>query len=706
MIHWAFDTESGLYQGRLANRVITYAPVGIRNFSDVRLVYAEPTESVYTKWWNALKNSENSNIFVFHVWNLDWEIKPIEHWLYSYYVSKGYPLAEFPTIYRAVLTDFGYYEFEFALEGIRIKFVDDNNHLHAPLKDAISSIVKEEKFSSIFEINDLYGKESDKVSDLHEIWYKSPDEEIYLHYAKVDAFGTALVTESLFNAGRFSNYRCYGRKKFESFSPSLSASGAGFKDARARILYGCPFEEYAGRMQAKILLSAEKSISTKKFSSDSARENALQSAIRYQEKRFLEDYPREEWNKKFGLLMPDEQLMLEHNLRGGFVWGERGHFKGTFWHLDYKSSYPYEYVYGRLPVATDYFEYPVTDKEGKIKTDKDGKPITKKRPLALKRCDREDFISKSQSEEYIGYLEVEFAFVIRPNALPLLTLKECVCESVGLNRSKKPRTGQTKKLFMTYDEWCLVNRLYKLTNISVSGYWYSRARVGAYESAIREYFDGKEHSVGVMRALHKLDLNGATHGRPLLRRFTSHDLTLEIGEEIITHKNTAELTLDELDTCPLQGFVAMSNARVRLINQCMDLIDKGFRIYMCDTDSLITDCPPDTADEIWMENGRANRIIRTKSKEMSSILGMLEIEDGEPFDELLVWGLKRYLEKNNGSYRKSAFAGMQKRLQKEILMRHDIDEAIEWEQLTKKWVDDCYALRNLHKTVEPEDVWV
>lgn len=703
MIQWAFDTESGLHNGHLANRVITYAPVGIRNLSDVRLVYAEPAENVYEKFWQKLLNAETDKVFVFHVFNLDWEIKPIQLWFYDHYVKFGYPLSELADHYSAVLTDFGYYEHIFELDGLKVKFVDDNNHLHCPLKDAIDSIQHIPKYRAIFENNGLYGKESDKVENLHEIWYRSPNEPIYLHYAKVDAFGTALVTESLFDAGRFSNYRCFGPDKMDSFNPSLSASGAGFKDARCRILYGCGFEEYAEKIYPDIVERVTRMVSKRSYKSDDARDNAIESAAQFLCLEKLEREPMNEWNTKFGLLTMNQQLLVEQNLRGGFVWGLEGHFKGRFWHYDYKSSYPYEYVYGKLPVATDSMTYTVKTKDGKF--------IEKKRALAMKECSYETFLAKINQPSFIAYLQVEFSFALKPDALPLYTLKECPSDSIGTVRSKKPRTGHTKPLLMTYDEWMLTNRLYDLSDITYRGFYYSRAKTGLYTPAISEYFNGKEHSDGVVKALHKLDLNGATHGRPLLRRLTSHDLIVELGEEIHTERKSCELSYDELDTCPLQGFVAMSNARVRLITQCMDLIDAGYKIYMCDTDSMITDCPPNVANDIWVNNNRANVLIVGESKKMSDILGKLEIEPFSKhnpklvFDELIVWGLKRYLEKDNGEYRKSAFAGMKKELQRGLLMKYDVGDTIEWDQLAKKWVDDCYALRPVHKIVEPEEVW-
>ena len=55
-----------------------------------------------------------------------------------------------------------------------------------------------------------------------------------------------------------------------------------------------------------------------------------------------------DFTKHYPPLDREMQDTVERSLLGGFVWGRTGDWRGTFVHLDYSSSYPYEYAYGDL----------------------------------------------------------------------------------------------------------------------------------------------------------------------------------------------------------------------------------------------------------------------------------------------------------------------------------------------------------------------
>ena len=123
---------------------------------------------------------------------------------------------------------------------------------------------------------------------------------------------------------------------------------------------------------------------------------------------------------------------------------------------------------------------------------------------------------------------------------------------------------------------------------------------------------------------------------------------------------------------------------------------------MCDTDSIISDCSAsEFRDAIgdWFVNGNKTDINNIGRFEIERFNGLQE------FDELKIWGLKRYCEVSQGEYRKSAFAGMSKDLQPKILMEHGVDDPIIWTQNGKMWIGECYAIRPITKHAEREDIF-
>ena len=129
----------------------------------------------------------------------------------------------------------------------------------------------------------------------------------------------------------------------------------------------------------------------------------------------------------------------------------------------------------------------------------------------------------------------------------------------------------------------------------------------------------------------------------------------------------------------------------------------GYEIYMCDTDSMVTDCPPDLAKEILGEDA-----FETPDGGINN-LGKFEIETfngREAFDEFRCWGLKRYLELDHGEYRKSAFAGMHDDLQKQMLRWWRTDGTkYTWQQRGKISGEFGKIVGMVLKTAGAEDVW-
>ena len=159
---------------------------------------------------------------------------------------------------------------------------------------------------------------------------------------------------------------------------------------------------------------------------------------------------------------------------------------------------------------------------------------------------------------------------------------------------------------------------------------------------------------------------------------------------------------------------AVAHARVMLLTHCMCLKDAGYEIFMCDTDSMVTDCPPEVASALLEEAGWCDWI-KHKFKaqfdgdkpKMEEWLGRLEIEQKngvEMFDEFRCWGLKRYAEFYNGAFRKGAFAGMHKDDQSDMLSK-EYSDTLHWITTGKKWCGDCFAIRKHIVDVSVESIW-
>lgn len=728
-LHWAMDTENGgVRKGRyqlkdgswyecgedLKNRCVTYAPLGIRDFKDVRCVISKPDEDLYQKFHDKLVSSEPERNFVFHVWNLDWEVKPFVQWFHRYCAENGYvfndPKPTNPGHMNQVVTVNGWYSIEVVCGDCIMMLVDDNNHYHAKVEKAMESLMGHDHWAEIMRANGLDGKESKKVKELHEVWYSygegSEQWETYVHYAKVDAFCQALLMENLFDMGRFCTPRCFDGEEVrckDSAKTALSASGAGFRDAKSILIYGCRYKDIPTHMKDKIADFADR----KGVGFDQACS------------MFMGQMLDGKWTQHFGLLHEAHQLTVEKNLRGGFVYGKVGVFKGRFWHYDYKSSYPFEYAFCKLPMASWTEEV----KTGEV--DKKGRPIVKKvrRCIELTREFEEmtKWMEMFDDDGHQLYLVASFSFKLKDDALPLITAKECVDENghnikkYGGARAKKMVEGKTKLLLWTLEEWKLVQRLYELDDVCFHEMWLCKAEWGFFKPAVELYFDGKESTDGVEKLMFKLDLNGATHGRAMIKILTVDKIAMgETWTYNASKKDGVKAGIEEVQTNPLIGMTAMAHARVRLLNHCMCLKDAGYEIYMCDTDSMVTDCPPEIASALLEEAGWKGWVkhkfkpVREGDKpKMEEWLGRLEIEQHEGvemFDEFRCWGLKRYAEFCCDEYRKGAFAGMHKEDQPKILSG-EYKDSLHWHTTSKAWCGECYAIRKHSVDVNVESIW-
>lgn len=395
-------------------------------------------------------------------------------------------------------------------------------------------------------------------------------------------------------------------------------------------------------------------------SSYTSASNGLKMAlqIRYHKTDDISDQVANHWSKtrfteKYPPLPRDMQNIIERELLGGFVYGKVGTYHGTFYHYDYSSSYPSIYHHGQLFIGQVY-------------------RIT----IGSENWDR-----VLSAPNYFRWFLCDFDFVLKEIGMPMITGKECrtVDKCMTGKWRKKMREGhcQNKLVTETYLDELMKN--FEVTNLKIWECWFAKKKSGDFAPFIEKCYTEKsrpELKGTMVRHVWKLLMNGGIHGKSITKT----------NRKKVTYPNlvrTTEKEVSEPDLCSLIGFSAMMNARERLIRHCRLVKEAGFEIYMCDTDSMVTDCPPEEARRIL-----GGDMFETEDGGIEN-LGRFEIEtfEGkESFDEFRCWGLKKYLELDNGVYRKSAFAGMHDELQKTILpdWSTEPDSYYGWEQRGSK----------------------
>lgn len=385
-------------------------------------------------------------------------------------------------------------------------------------------------------------------------------------------------------------------------------------------------------------------------------------------------YKKAEWiNKKnfrqqYPPLSDAMQELAEGSMLAGFVWGEVGTFEGHFTKWDYKSSYPSEYDHGKMF-------------RGKVR----------RIPY-----DHKDWDTITQSPMFKRWYLVSFDFELFEGMMPCINAKECNKEN---HMNLKMRQGRIEKKLYAEEYLDEIAHHYEI-DVQYIECWYARAQTGGFSDVIRYNFELKESSPKKSPTYRKakLNMNGGIHGKTITKTSRKHRIFEEDGED---GDVLWEESLSEQQYCFMIGFTAMQNARCRLLKHCRLLLEAGYHIYMCDTDSLITD-----ASDAEVRRILQDAVINTGDKDMKDILGKFEKE--AEFNQFKCWGLKRYVELQDGEYISSAFAGMHDGIQRELLPLWNTDGTLyEWSQLMK------YRLQTKHgvtlvdgiKHAGARDVW-
>lgn len=389
--------------------------------------------------------------------------------------------------------------------------------------------------------------------------------------------------------------------------------------------------------------------------------------LKYAEKRFTELYPP---------LSREMQDIAERSLLGGFVWGETGTWNGTFCHADYSSSYPYEYVYGNMFIG----------RVSRIGAD-------------------DEFWDKYMTSDMMKWFVVSFDFKLKDGMLGCISGRECVTDETPMNGryNKKMISGKVKHRLYTESYLKELGEHYELSNMVYDEMWVAKAKIGGFEQFITKCYETKNElkrmglgkSAGYL--IWKLFMNGGFHGKSITK--TNRRRRTFIGGVQAYVKETNDPKL-----CFMLGFTAMMNARERLLRHCRMVLESGHRVMMCDTDSMVVDCPADELREII-----GDWFVKDDSNALADNLGRFEIETDdngkENFDTFKCWGLKRYCEIDNGTFRKSAFAGMHDEMQKQLMDWETDGTEYSWMQKGHKDMKYGAVVLNVTKKAKAECIW-
>lgn len=390
------------------------------------------------------------------------------------------------------------------------------------------------------------------------------------------------------------------------------------------------------------------------------------------------------------------QDIAESSLLGGFVWGETGEWHGTFCHADYSSSYPFEYVYGNLFYG---------------------------RVSVLTPSDRA-FLGMMDNQNVFKWYLVSFDFNLIPGRMPCISGRDAVHENRYLagRANLKMSSGHVENRLFTSSYFEELQKHYNLSNVTISEIWYAKRRTGDFAPVIKEFYDAKtklkneglDDTIGYR--LNKLFMNGGIHGKTITKTHRERRLWDAENERFCYEKEENEPNL-----CFLIGFTAMMNARERLLRDCRTVIEHGYKILMCDTDSMVVNTDADTLRSVLgtkklvtgptMAESLGKFDIETDRKGLkkAGLLGQVEVS--ENFDIFKCWGLKRYCEIRTVPglgrlYRKSAFAGMHDESQTALMdIPVSYEFVYEWTQKGKRTGQYCAEILDTKKHMCAMDVW-
>lgn len=612
LVPFHLDSESDTYHdGEKKTRLLQWCSIEATTLEEV---YTLHDWDAWNRFFNMLESVKSRRKVDIHVWNLSYEFSHM--WLeclqtrYPYTDERKPPKGH----WTALADQQAVYLVTFVnRHGATIRFTDDMKRFGGvSLKHASQSVRAQHP--------DWFPMEETKLeSDYHDGWLDptDPDFEHSIRYGVQDAFSGAMCTRFLVESG---------------YDAKLTAPSNGL-DVALRIRYN------QGEGKSAYLQSL------------------------WNRNRFVEKYPP---------LDREMQDIAEDSLLGGYVYGETGVFYGPHTHVDYSSSYPYEYAYGNLFIGPVKRMFP---------TDKFWKGYRK-------------------SDVMFRWFLVSFDFELKEGMMGAISGKECVGNMIG-RWNKKMRSGTVCRRLYTESYLEELGNHYHITNLTYHEMWVAKKYVGDFKDFIKICYEMKQSMKNMGRKdwvdylLWKLFMNGGVHGKTITKTHRKKKVFFDGEQSIVSEVNEPQLNF-------MIGFTAMSNARERLLKHCRVLIENGHNIRMCDTDSIVVDCTPERLKEVlgdWFVKG---------GDDMEGNLGRFDIEG--TFNMFKCWGLKRYAEimkDDDGSETilRTAFAGMHVELQNILLdWRTDGTEYC-WTQTGKKTMKYGATIVEVIKHAKAENVW-
>lgn len=636
---FAMDTESDVYvDGEKKTRLVQICPVDAVGLDDVRMFYGWDALS---RFMDSFEETNSKKALDCHVFNLGgYEFSHL--WLevlkdrYEY-VDKRTPAKG---QWTAIADDKTVYKVLVRNQyGTVMKITDDMRRMgNCSMKKASESIRVQhpEWFEGM--------KETKLESDYHPGWLDESDEGFAdaIAYSVQDAYSQAMIARWLLMNG-------YGQK--------LTAPSTGLEVALSIKYSGKSVTECTGQDQ------------------------------RFAMANFTKRYPP---------LNREMQDVAERSLLGGFVWGETGTWHGTFCHIDYSSSYPYEYAYGNMFYGR----------------------VSKVTPDSK-------YWDMYMHGDVFRWFVVSFDFEYIEGMMGCISGRECVGNMTG-RMNKKMRTGRVEHRLYTETYLEELKHHYRIENLVIEEMWFAKPCTGDFKDFIQYCYEKKQSlkeagfSDSADYLMWKLFMNGGFHGKSITR--TRRKKKTYFNGEVQTVEEVTEPKLNFMI-----GFTAMMNARERLLRHCRMVLESGKRVMMCDTDSMVVNCSADEIQEIigdWFEiggsqmEGNLGRFeIETDKKALKKLVAkgeltkeqMDEIGVSAEFDEFRCWGLKRYCEVRNTRFgrlfRKSAFAGMHDEEQKELMDYETDGREYEWMQSGKKTMKYGATIVEVVKHMKAENIW-
>lgn len=636
---FAMDTESDVYEdGEKKTRLVQLCPVDAVGLDDVKMYYGW---DALDRFMDSFEETRSSKTLRCHVFNLGgYEFSHL--WLevlkdrYEYTDAKKPGKGQWTSVSDNMTTYKVMVRNDY---GTILEITDDMRRMgNVKMEKAADSIRAQHPEWFV-------GMEKTKLeTDYHPGWLDESDPSFTdsIMYSMQDAYSQAMIARWLMLNG-------YDRK--------LTAPSVGLEVALAM--------KYRGKM--------------------------LNDCDGQEMKFALADF-----TKRYPPLNREMQDVAEESLLGGFVWGEVGTWHGTFCHIDYSSSYPYEYAFGNMFFGR----------------------VSKVTPESR-------YWDMYMQGDVFRWFLVSFDFEYVEGMMGCISGRECVGNMVG-RMNKKMKTGRVERRLYTESYLEELKHHYDITNLEIHEMWFAKKCVGDFKDFIEYCYVKKqtlkEAGLGDTAdyLMWKLFMNGGFHGKSITKthrkKKTFFDGEIQIVDEVTEPK-----------LCFMIGFTAMMNARERLLRHCRMVLESGKKVMMCDTDSMVVNCSEKEIREIigdWFEIG---------GPQMEGNLGRFEVENDKKglkkavadglltkeqmdeigvsseFDEFRCWGLKRYCEIRNTAYgrlfRKSAFAGMHDECQEELMNYETDGREYEWVQTGKKTMKYGATIVDVVKHMRAENIW-